>query len=176
MPNNKEYVESSNLYGEVTFWTGGEIMLGTPESAPKTTPWTAGSEFTGTYMPVEEEGILSMNVKPEGDDRAGSAFTAYAETQPFGAYVWAPGQPQSMPVFTEGNGVNLPTLTDGGLMVETPAPGAIRVTSPRDCRVAIVAPDGATLRTLSLKAGESLTAEGLTRGLYIVGGVKVMVR
>ncbi len=63
-----------------------------------------------------------------------------------------------------------------GIVVETPAAGMIRVSSGRECRVAIVTPEGATVRTLSIKAGECVTVEGLTRGLYIVGGMKVMVR
>ncbi|MDE6561434.1 MAG: chitobiase/beta-hexosaminidase C-terminal domain-containing protein [Muribaculaceae bacterium] len=177
MPNNKEYVESSNLDGEVTFLATGEILLGTPESAPKTTSWKAGAEFTGTFMPVEEEGILSMNVNATDGEYAGSAFTADAVTLPFGAYVWAPGEPQAIPVFPDGSGVNLPTVsTDGSVTVETPAPGMLRISSSRALHSAIFTPEGATVRVIDLQAGETLEVDGLTRGLYIVAGVKVMVK
>ncbi len=176
MPNNKDYVDSYNLYGEVTFYAG-DIMLGTPESAPTSTNWTDGATFIGTFMPVEVEDALSLNVNANEDvSPRGSAFVPDDETLPFGAYVIAPGNPQALPVFPDGSGVQLPTVTDGGLVVETPAPGTIRISSNHACCPVIITPEGAKVRTNTLKAGESVAVEGLTRGLYIVGGVKVMVR
>ncbi|MDE6479367.1 MAG: chitobiase/beta-hexosaminidase C-terminal domain-containing protein [Muribaculaceae bacterium] len=176
MPNNKDYVDSYNLNGEVTFYAA-DALLGTPESAPVATAWTNGATFIGTFMPVEEEGILSLNVNADEEmTLRGSAFVPEDVTLPFGAYVVAPGSPQALPIFPGGSGVELPIISDGGIMVETPAPGMIRVSSCRVCNVAIYTPEGATVRTLSLQAGESASVEGLSRGLYICAGVKVMVK
>ncbi|MDE6741150.1 MAG: hypothetical protein K2J58_02340, partial [Muribaculaceae bacterium] len=176
MPNNDEYVHAYNLPGKVRF-VATDVTLGVAESLPKTVDWIEGAKFVGTFMPVEEEGIRSINVNElAGEEYLGSAFVPEDETLPFGAYITGEGLPSRIPVFGEWSGV-LTVLEDGvGIVVETPAPGMIRVSGSRDCQVAIVTPEGAVIRTLSLKAGESVTEEGLTRGLYIVAGRKVMVR
>lgn len=176
MPNNEEYVDGYNLAGRVTFHASG-VTLTPAGTQPKEAAWLDGITFAGTFMPVEETGIRSLNVNADkGTDLPGSAFVGDDETLPFGAYMRGEEMPQRIPVFGDRNGVRLPTMTERGITVETPAPGTIRISSMRDCKVAIVTPEGATVRTLILKAGESATAEGLTPGLYIAAGVKVMVR
>ena len=60
--------------------------------------------------------------------------------------------------------------------METPAPGMMRISSSRTLHTAIFTPEGATVRVIDLQTGETLEVEGLTRGLYIVAGVKVMVK
>lgn len=176
MPNNPDYVATSNLAGKVTF-SASNVTIETDCNVPLATSWVEGTEFEGTFTPVEEDGLLSLNVgSTEGGLVPGSTFVPDAVTVPFGAYVRGAAGRRAMPVFSDGSGVSLPTVSTGGLIVETPAPGTIRLCSSRDLRVSIVTPEGAIVRTLSLKAGESVNVEGLTRGLYIVAGVKAMVR
>lgn len=176
MPNHPDYVYSCNLAGNVTF-SADNVILGPDSSFPSATAWKDGTQFVGTFMPVEEEeGILSLNVSAtDGDLLPGSTFVEDVETVPFGAYVRG-ASARMMPVFPGGSGVQTPTLSASGIVVETPAPGTIRVSSGRDCTVEIFTPEGAAVRKLTIKAGESATAESLPRGLYIVAGTKVMVK
>ncbi len=97
-------------------------------------------------------------------------------TVPFGAYVRRPAGPKAMPLLGSGNGVYLPSVTGDGLTIENPAPGMLKLGRGRELHTAIYTPEGATVKTIDVRAGETLTIEGLTRGLYIVAGVKVMVR
>ena len=177
MPNSPEYVEGYSLTGKVTF-AADDVTVGLSESQPMATLWHDGIEFVGTFMPVEEEGVRSLNVNTAaGLSRLGSAFVEEDVTLPFGAYIRGANLPRRIPVFGEWSGVMTPTVDpDYGIIVETPAPGAIRVSATRDCRCAIVTPDGAVIRSFSVKGGESVTTEGLTRGLYICAGVKAMVK
>ena len=176
MPNNPDYMPTSNLAGKVTF-SASNINIGSASSLALSTSWINGTVFEGTFMPVEEGGLKSLNVNDTEDGLLpGSAFVAYAETVPFGAFVRGASGRKAIPLFGDESGVRLPTVNGGGFVVETPAPGMIRVSCSNACRTAIISPEGAIVRPISLDAGESLTVEGLTRGLYIVGGVKVLVK
>ncbi len=176
MPNNEEYVYYYNIPGVVTFATEN-VTLYPEKLTPKADMWIDGIEFVGTFMPVEETGIRSLNVNLTANrDWLGSAFVEEDTTLPFGAYLRGENLPKQIPVFGDWSGVQTPASDASGIVVETPAPGAIRVSSSQDCKVAIVTPDGVTIRILNLNTGESATVEGLTRGLYICEGVKVMVK
>ncbi|MDE6549448.1 MAG: hypothetical protein K2L22_10675 [Muribaculaceae bacterium] len=52
----------------------------------------------------------------------------------------------------------------------------LRIVSCCDCHTTIVTPEDATVRVIDLYAGESLEVIDLTRGLYIVASVRVMVK
>ncbi len=176
MPNNPDYVPSANLSGSVTF-SATNADLGPESSLPLATPWKENTQFVGIFMPVEEEGILSLNVNANGDDLLpGSTFVPDDITIPFGAYVSGASTRNYMPVFGDGSGIKLPTVTAYGIVVESPAPGMLRVSSASALRTAIFTPDGATVRTIEMQPGEVVTVEGLTRGLYICAGIKVIVR
>lgn len=176
MPNSPEYVSSANLDGKITF-SAKDINIGPGSNHARTTPWMDGTTFEGTFMPVEESGLLSLNVgSTDGGLLPGSAFVPDATTVPFGAYVRGASGRKAMPLFGDGSGVSLPTVMDSGLVVETPAPGMLRISSMRERNVTVTTVTGVTVRTLRLRPGESVTIEGLTRDLYIVAGRKVMVR
>lgn len=178
MPNNPEYVEAFNLPGTVKFSATG-VTLGTEEQAPAITDWKDGDKFEGTYMPEEGTDIYSLNVNATDEGvYAGSEFVPGEVTLPFGAFMRSQSGRRAIPVFDNGgsNGIQLPTLSAGGFLVESPAPGVLRICSARSLHTAIFTPEGAKVKVLDLKAGETATAEGLTRGLYICGGVKIMVK
>ena len=144
---------------------------------PNADKWLDGTEFVGTFMPVEETGIRSLNVNLYADrDWLGSAFVTEDMTLPFGAYLRGEGMPRQIPVFGDWSGVMTPVVETSGIVVETPAAGTIRVSSSRECNIAVTTTTGVTIRTLHLKAGETAGIEGLTRDLYIVAGGKVLVR
>ncbi|MDE6395808.1 MAG: hypothetical protein K2K84_00885, partial [Muribaculaceae bacterium] len=179
MPNNEEYLESYNLPGRVTF-SAEDVEL-TPESTiPDTTDWVDNSRFVATFMPVEDR-VLSLNVDDiNGTLAQGSTFVANAVTLPFGAYVKPEGSALSeMPVFGTGelDNVSLPLLSaSGDMTVETPGPGQIRICSVRDRMVTIYSMTGMAVRTLQLTAGEPVCIDNLTQGLYMAGGIKVLVK
>ena len=177
MPNNEEYVNGYSLPGRVTF-AGADVDFANTDSLETATRWKEGATFIGTFMPVEEQGIRSLNVNvAAGLDWLGSAFVDEDVTLPFGAYMYGSNLPSQIPVFGDWSGIITPTAdTNYGIKVETPAPGMIRISSGRAATVTIVTPEGAVIRTLRLQPGESQCMEGLTRGLYIAGGKKVMVR
>ena len=177
MPNNEEYVNGYSLPGRVTF-AGADVDFANTDSLETATRWKEGATFIGTFMPVEEQGIRSLNVNvAAGLDWLGSAFVDEDVTLPFGAYMYGSNLPSQIPVFGDWSGIITPTAdTNYGIKVETPAPGMIRISSGRAATVTIVTPEGAVIRTLRLQPGESQSMEGLTRGLYIAGGKKVMVR
>lgn len=176
MPNNEEYVYDYNLPGKVTF-AADDVTLDPDSLMPKADKWLDSTEFVGTFMPVEEKGIRSLNVNLLADrDWLGSAFVSEDETLPFGAYLRGEGMPKQVPVFSDWSGVMTPVADASGIVVENPAAGTIRVSSSRECKLAVTTATGIVIRTLHLKAGENIEIEGLTRDLYIVAGVKVMVR
>ncbi|MDE5795198.1 MAG: chitobiase/beta-hexosaminidase C-terminal domain-containing protein, partial [Muribaculaceae bacterium] len=169
MPNNEDYVYGYNLPGKVTFAAEGVTLI--PDSViPKADKWLDGTEFVGTFMPVEETGIRSINVNMlAGRDWLGSAFVTEDKTLPFGAYLRGEGMPKQIPVFGDWSGVLTPVAeaSGSGIMVETPAAGTIRVSSSRECNIAVTTATGVVARTLHLKAGETVVIEGLTRDIYI---------
>ncbi|MDE6511375.1 MAG: hypothetical protein K2L00_04680, partial [Muribaculaceae bacterium] len=177
MPNNPDYVPEFNLGGKVTFSAEG-VYLGPDRSLAMADSWIDGTQFEGTFMPMEEIGIpiSSLNVgSAEGDLEPGSAFIPGGTTLPFGAYVSGAGR-KAMPLFGGSSSVDMPLTVDAGLLIETPAPGVLRICSGRERRIAVTTATGVTIRTLRLSPGEAVTIEGLTRDLYIVAGRKVMVR
>lgn len=173
MPNNPDYVESFNLGGKVTF-SATDVDLGPDSSFPYADIWKGGTQFEGTFLRVEEKDLLSLNVNaPEDPDmQPGSAFVADAVTLPFGAYVRGASGRKAMPLFGDSSDVDTPLLIDAGLLIESPAPGVLKISSGRERRVAVTTMTGVTLCTLHLRPGET----GLTRDFYIVGGRKVKVR
>ncbi|MDE6290721.1 MAG: chitobiase/beta-hexosaminidase C-terminal domain-containing protein, partial [Muribaculaceae bacterium] len=176
MPNNPDYVKEFILGGKVTFSADG-VYLGPDSSFADSNPWMEGMRFEGTFMPVEDSNLHSLNVNStEGGLQPGSKFIPGGSTPPFGAYVsGGPGR-RAIPLFGNSDLVDVPLIVDAGLLIETPAPGVLKICSGRECKVAVTTATGVTLRTLHLKPGEAQTLEGLTRDLYIVAGRKVMVR
>lgn len=175
MPNNPEYIPDYNLNGLVGF-IAYNVTLGREESAAQTTEWKDGMHFSGTFMPTEESDILSLNTGGEGGQLPGSVFIAEARTLPFGAYVSQAGSRQMVPVFGESGVIGLPTVTEGGIAIDSSVPGTIRISSVRDCGVTVCSVEGAVVAKLRVGAGEIETVDGLSKGVYIVAGQKIMVK
>ncbi len=180
MPNNPTaYLAEYNIPGKVTFAASG-VTLKWDEMEPEASEWFNSCLFTGTFMPVEQPEygrILSLNNEPNYDGVVtGDHFGPQFSTLPFEAYVWDRVGTSDLPVFGDWSGLLIPEITPDGILIETPAPGSIRLTSDAPRKVTIYTLTGAMVRQLSLKAGESETVEGLEKGLYIVAGRKIMVR
>ncbi len=179
MPNNEEvYIPGYSITGKVTFISNG-CTLGTEETLPVVTDWVRNCTFEGSYMPVEaEEGLLALNSREpmESNRLPGSVFTADATPLPFESFVRTGSPIQEMPVFGDWSGVELPMVGFGGMLIETPAPGVIRISSERQAEVTIHTLTGAVVRSVCVAAGESVSVSGLAKGIYLVAGRKVMVR
>lgn len=175
MPNNSEYIDDYNLPGRIVF-SADEVTLGTEESLPRISEWTGDATFEASYMPVEEE-VFALNLSRYDDMLPqGSVFMAGETAYPLGAYVRSSTTRRMIPVFDGVNGVSLPTVTTDGLVVESPAHGTLRISSGRDRRLSIATIHGVGIGVIDLSAGATVAIDGLAPGLYIVGGVKVMVK
>jgi len=175
MPNNPEYIYDYNIMGEVGFMASN-VKLGTDDSAPRTTKWKESMLFNATFMPVEyEDGMLSLNTQGEGNGVRGSIFTDEAETLPSGAYVPGAGSSRRVPV-VGGSGIELPAVSTTGLTVDSPASGTVRISSLSDRSVTITAITGVTVAKVDVRAGESVRVDGLAKGIYIVAGIKIIVK
>lgn len=175
MPNNPVYMDAYNLAGEVTF-TAYDVDLRKQSSAVHVASWIEPYQLVATFMPVEESNVLSLNVHTTEDgDLIGSKFVAYDETLPFGAYVKNVGNRKEIPLFGDGNGVELPSIGSGSIKIDTPAPGTIRLSCGQKCTVAIYNATGIMLRIADLMPEEPVIIDNLTKGIYICNGVKVMV-
>lgn len=176
MPNNPEYVYFYNLAGKVKF-AATDVEIVTESNVPYATNWIEDTQFVGTYMPIKDEGILSLNVADTGGELTpGSVFVRNAETPAFGAYVRDAASRKQMPVFGKSTGILLPAVADGNIVVTSPAPSTISISSTRECKVQIITSTGIIMHTLDLNPGETRSVEGLPKDLYIVAGAKVLVR
>ncbi|MDE7418741.1 MAG: chitobiase/beta-hexosaminidase C-terminal domain-containing protein, partial [Muribaculaceae bacterium] len=174
MPNDSNYVEDFRLGGNVTF-SAKDVTLIPDSINPKSCEWKHSALFVGTYMPVEGPTIRSLNVEEFDDHLPGSIFVENVKTLPFGAYITGTSR-KSIPIFGDWNAMEMLTVANNGLEVETPAPGILRITSDRKRRVDVMTVTGVVIRSLYFMGGETVTIEGLTRDLYIVGQKKVMVK
>lgn len=176
MPNNPDYVSSSNLAGEVTF-SARDVALGPSGNSPKATDWLDGTMIVGTFMPVDDEDILSLNVNDYYSGLLpGSTFVPDGKTVPFGAYVSGAPSQKRMPLFGDVSGISLPSVASDDISIELPAPGMLKISSGSERKIAVTTATGVTICVIHLKPGDTKTLEGLTRDLYIVAGRKVMVK
>ncbi len=179
MPSSPEYLADCNLDGKVTF-TAENVEIGSGFSIAGNSQWIDGMEFRATFMPVEGN-ILSLNSYRDdlGEDgeswRPGSVFTDRAETLPFGAYVYDSAMRRYVPVFGGSSALELPVIDPSGLLVETPAPGTIRLTATHSCEIAIYTSTGILMAKVALSPGVPATVDGLTPGMYIAGNKKIIV-
>lgn len=175
MPNNPEYIYNYNLNGIVTF-CAENVVFGPDVCVPLTSEWKDGMLFRGIFMPLEETDALSLNVNGEGGALPGSTFTADATTLPFGAYVVGAGSRRAVSVFGDTSDITLPSVSSEGLMVDTSISGTIRISSMSKRRIAVNAITGATVADFRINAGETIDVGSLPGGVYIVAGMKVMVK
>lgn len=179
MPNNeKAYIPEYNISGKVTF-LNKDCTLGTEETFPQTTEWIRNNNFEGSYMAVDpDESVLALNSRePEGTGRRpGSLFTTDITPLPFECFVRTGSAMREIPVFRDWSGVEIPLTGFGGLLIETPAPGIIRVSSEQKADVTLHSLTGVAVRYIGISAGETVTLSGLPKGIYLLAGRKVMVR
>lgn len=174
MPNNPDYIDDYKINGTVSF-SADNVILGSEESAPLTVEWKDGMLFSAIFMPTDESGILSLNTAGEGGLLPGSTFIADACTLPFGAYLSAAGSRKAVPVFVD-SGKTAPSVLPSGLTIDASTPGTIRISSMRDRHIRVHDVTGAIVARTDVKAGESVFFEGLTGGVYLVAGQKIMVK
>lgn len=184
MPNNEEYASRYRISGPVTFSNPGRTAITPEATAPYSVTWASGHEFRSLWLPLdagEAADAMGLNVgidnltNDEGGLLApGSAFHVDVEPRPLEAYVTRQGGRRALPVM-HGGATHLAMMeADSGLTV-TVENGTIYVRSVSDRHIDIFRVDGARFGTHDVKAGEILKVEGLARGVYIVGGHKVMI-
>ena len=183
-PNNSAYADGYNVDGPVVFSSGQPQRI-TPETTePYAVDWASGRQFRSLWLPLpkeEAEDAMGLNVGMNwltDDDGEllppGSAFHVGVTPKPLEAYVTRIGAERAMKVMGGQSGV-LPVIAESSLEMRV-ADGALSLRSVTDRTVHVFTPDGASVRVLELKAGEAVTINGLTPGIYIAAGRKVIVR
>lgn len=184
MPNNPGYVSGYSIEGDVVF-SSSEPQRITPETtAPYAVDWASGRQFRSLWLPLlreEAEDAMGLNVGMSwltGDDGEllppGSAFHAGVTPKPLEAYVTRIGSERAMKVMGGQSGV-LPVIADGSLEIRV-EDGALLLRSAANRKEFVFTPEGAILRMLELKAGETIAINDLIPGIYIVAGRKVILR
>lgn len=184
MPNNGEYDAEYCISGDVTFSSSSPMSITPETTAPYAVTWASGREFRSLWTPLTEEeaaNAMGLNVGISnlvGDNgevlAPGSAFHVGVVPQPLEAYVTRIDGQRAMKI---GGGQSSVLLIDADRNLDVRASyGTITVTSATDRTLDICTTDGMRIRTLDLKAGETVTVTDLTKGIYIVANRKVTVK
>lgn len=184
MPNNPEYMDSYNIDGNVTFYNNSATVISPSVTAPYATTWASGRQFRSLWLPLDDsEAVdamgLNVGIRDLTDDEGqplapGSAFHVDVLPRPLEAYVTRMGYEKAMKIIGKDSAV-IPIAAESDLNVVADE-GLITLVSAKDRVIAIYTPDGITVKTLSLKAGEAYTIDNLTCGIYIVAGRKITVK
>lgn len=183
MPNNEEYENRYCISGPVTFSNSGRTTITPATTAPYSVTWASGHEFRPLWLPLDAEeasNAMGLNVgignltNDEGMPLLpGSAFHVDVEPRPLEAYVTRNGSRRALPVMG-GNAHVAMIECDNSLTVRVEN-GVVYIKSPKDRRIDIFRVDGACFGSYDLEADELLKVEGLIKGVYIIGGKKVMI-
>ncbi len=184
MPNNAEYDPRYCVSGPVTFYGAEDISISPASLTDYSLTWPSGHQFRSLWMPLTEEeanNAMGLNVginyltNDEGEELApGSAFHAGVTPKPLEGYVTRVGTRMSLPVIGAQSHVELLAAdNDLGVGAED---GTIWLKSDRDRTLGIYRVDGVCVRTVNLRAGETLSITDLPRGLYLIAGRKLLLR
>lgn len=183
-PNNSAYPANFNVNGTVVFSNETPQRISPEITAPYSVSWASGSEFRSLWLPLDASGrteamALNSGISYlKGEDGKilppGSAFHAEVVPSPLEGYVTRLGSERARKVM-DSHTVVLPVSSDEGLEVRV-KDGAIYARSASSRSLTVFMPDGSTVRTVFLNAGETVAIEGLTRGIYIIAGRKVTVK
>lgn len=183
MPNSEEYALHYRINGPVTFSNSGRVTITPETTAPYSVTWTSGHQFRPLWLPLdaeEENSAMGLNVGMEGltDDEGnplapGSAFHIDRKPRPLEAYVTRAGARRALPV--KGGQSYLAILEADNAISVTVESGTIYVSSPADRRIDIFRTDGTCAGTFGIKANEPLKVRGMSKGIYIIAGKKVII-
>ena len=104
----------------------------------------------------------------------GSNFHVEVSPSPLEAYVTRVGSERARKVMGSHTLVD-PIISGEDLEVHV-KDGAVDLCCASNRRLTIYKPDGVSVLTVDLKAGETVAIEDLTRGVYIIAGRKVIVK
>lgn len=184
MPNNPSYDEKYRISGNVTFSNNNTVRIDTDVTAPYAVTWASGQQFRSLWTLLTQQeaaNAMGLNVGIDNltDDKGevlapGSAFHAGVVPQPLEAYVTRVNGQKAMRI-KGGQSHVLLVNADKDLDIRT-SYGAITISSAADRVVDICTVDGMKIRTLDLKAGDTVTVPDLTKGIYIIANRKIIVK
>lgn len=184
MPNNTAYVSGYNVDGPVIFSNPEPHRISAAVTAPYAVRWTTGREFRSLWLPLTETeamDAMGLNVgisnlrDEDGQTLApGSAFHADVCPQPLEAYVTRLGAERAMRIVGHQSSV-IPVLSENGIDIRV-EDGVIYARSDSDRTIHIFNPEGISVRTVTLTSGKTVAIDGLTPGIYLSAGRKLIVR
>ena len=183
-PNNSAYPVTVNINGPVVFSNDAPQRISPETTAPYAVSWASGREFRSLWLPLDASGRMEAMGLNSGlshlrdeDGKPlppGSDFHMEVVPSPLEAYVTRLGSERARKVMGSQTAV-VPIASDEDLDVRV-EDGTIYARNASDRILAVLTPDGVTVRMVCVKAGETVTIGGLTRGLYIIDGRKVIVK
>lgn len=184
MPNNEEYSEEYRISGNVTFSSNQTFRISPESEATDVVTWTSGRQFRSLWLPLsDEEAAQAMGLNVGIDNLVGnngevlapgSAFHVGVVPQPLEAYVTRIDGQRAMKI---GGGQSNVLLIDADRNLDIRSSiGSITVTSAIDRVLDICTTDGIKIRSLNMKAGDTITVSDLTKGIYIIANRKITVK
>ncbi len=178
-PNNPLYDDKYNVNGNVTFSANNISVPMTPEESDMTSGFGAGKYLIGNYNFIEKDpDILALNDEEYSYNNhtflPGGIFVAdQKDVVPFECYVWGDGGVKGMPVFDQSAVDDL--LGDTGVRIWSESYD-IYVRSGIAMKVRIYDTVGQLIRSVNVKAGETVRIQDITPGIYFVGNTKILVK
>lgn len=177
MPQNNWYSEEYNMGGVITFSSIDAIVAATTKNP--TIPYFKGGDIVATYETVPKGSDVLLPNETSYDFRGvdyqpgGIFIPGERDAQPFECFIHSiSGTPQRIldNVTTGISEVKGTTLTR--IWTES---GNLCVTSGIGMNLPLNTIDGKMVMTISVKAGETVRISSLSRGIYILGNVKILL-
>lgn len=171
MPNNPFYDDDYNITGNVTFIGHKATIEMTPEV--EGTLWKQGNSMWPTFNPIsKKEGLYVVNDAELDRKAPGSMFVkGEHDVRPFECYVTSTSAKKVLPLFDSSDVELLSGMSariwseNGDILIESSCPMALPIYDL----------SGRIVRNVQVKSGERHIESGLTRGVYFVGNVKLLV-
>lgn len=135
------------------------------------------SEFVGVYEKTMTPGKFILGVSEEGEAIFGKG-TANSYVMPFRAYLditLPTGAAPMRVVHMVDDTTALDDTKEADWYAWGGDPGEIVIRTPVEKNINVVSVEGRLIRTIKIKAGEEII-RGLSKGLYIVNGKKIVVK
>lgn len=178
MPNNPLYADEFVVNGDVVFSSNNVTVPVTPDEEEMTYSFGTGKYIAGNYALIDkEESVLAINDETVNyhntDFQPGGIFIAnHKDVVPFECYVLNSGA-NGMPVFDQ-NAIDQ-LLEDYGTRIWGEN-YCIYVRSSISMKVRVYDSVGQLIRSVDVKAGETVQISDITPGIYFVGSTKILVK
>lgn len=178
MPNNPLYADEFVVKGDVVFSSNNVSVPVTPTEDEMTFSFSAGRYLTGNYERIDkEESVLAINDEVvfyhDTNFQPGGIFVSgQKDVVPFECYVVSEGA-KALPVFDQSEIDEI--IGEFGTRVWSESYD-IYIHSAIGMNVRIYDSTGQLIRSVNVRAGETVRVQDITPGIYFVGTTKILVK